>query len=420
MFDLDKWQEIFHSIVQNPLRTIMTALGVFWGILMLVLIIGAANGLENGVNKRMGMRASNSMFVWSRRTSLAYAGFQPGRSIRMNNGDIEVIKALIHEAEYVCPRNQLGGFRGGNNVIYKNKTGAFEVMGDYPEIRHVELFKMDQGRFLNQKDLIDNRKVAVIGQAVKELMYEADEDPVGTWIQIQGSYFQVVGVFSSTQSGNRAEREMQRIYIPFSTFQKAFNYGNRVSWFAITAKRNISVSVVEEKVLSLLRRRHEVSPDDSRAFGHFNLEEEFQEAVNVLFGINTLGWIVGILTLLAGAIGISNIMLVIVKERTKEIGIRRAIGAKPINITSQIISEAVILTFLAGYAGLVLGVAILELISWGMISSGVDTGMFGPPTIEIGLALKALGALIVAGIFAGLLPARKAISISPVDALRAD
>ena len=420
MFDLDKWQEIFNSIVQNPLRTIMTALGVFWGILMLVLIIGAANGLENGVNKRMGMRASNSMFLWSRSTSLAYAGFQPGRRIRMTNDDIKVIKALVSEAEYICPRNQLGGFRGGNNVVYKNKTGAFEIMGDYPEIRHVELFKIDRGRFLNQKDLIDNRKIAVIGQGVLDLMYEPDEDPIGSWIQIQGSYFQVVGIFSSTQSGNRAEREMQRIYIPFTTFQKAFNYSNIVSWFAITARRDVSVSLLEKKILNLLKRKHEVSPDDSRAFGHFNLEEAFQEAVNVLFGINTLGWIVGILTLLAGAIGISNIMLVIVKERTKEIGIRRAIGAKPIAITSQIISEAVLLTFLAGYAGLVLGIAILELISWAMISSGVDTGMFGPPSIEVGLALKALGALMIAGVLAGLLPARKAISVSPVDALRAE
>ncbi|MEO0470034.1 MAG: FtsX-like permease family protein, partial [Bacteroidota bacterium] len=274
------------------------------------------------------------------------------------------------------------------------------------------------GRFLNEKDLTDYRKVAVIGQRVQELLFEEEEDPIGEYIKVNGLYFQVVGVFKTRQTGDAAERETQKVFLPFSTFQKAFNYGNRVSWFSINAGKDQDGYVMEEKVLSIMRRRHSVSPDDERAFGHYNRIEEFEKPNNVLFGIRVLSWIVGFFTLLAGAIGISNIMLVVVKERTKEIGVRRAIGAKPWSIISMIIAEAVLLTFMAGFCGLISSVALLDLAASFM--EGQDTGMFGPPSVDIAFTTQALIILVVAGVLAGLIPAQRAIRIRPVEALRAD
>ncbi|MDW3650240.1 MAG: ABC transporter permease [Bacteroidia bacterium] len=420
MFDLDKWQEILQALAKKPLRTVLTALGVFWGILMLILMIGFGNGLEKGVKTDMSDRASNSFFLWGSVTTEPYAGFQPGRRIRMTNDDYFAVKALVKEAKYVCPRNQLGGYRGGNNVTYNGKAGAFEVTGDYPEIRFAEKFNMDKGRFLNHVDLKRSRKICVIGEGVRVQMFEEDEDPIGKQIAINNTYFQVVGLFSSNQTGERGERETQRIYTPFTTFQKTFNYGNRISWFSVVSQDDTPASIAEEKMIALLKRRHKVSPLDERGFGHFNLEEELKEIQNVFFGINAISWIVGFFTLLAGAIGISNIMLINVKERTKEIGIRRAIGAKPWGIISQIMTEAVFLTTIAGYTGLVLGVGLLELVSFALTESGADLGMFAPPYVEIDLMLNALFILIIAGAFAGLLPASRAVRIKPIEALRTE
>ncbi|MFK7926508.1 MAG: ABC transporter permease, partial [Bacteroidia bacterium] len=325
---------------------------------------------------------------------------------------------LLPKAEYICPRNELGGFGGGNGVTRGSKSGSFEVTGDYPNIRYVEPMKITGGRFLNKIDIEQTRKVCVIGQRVRDLLFEEDEEPIGDYIEINDTYFQVVGVFTTLATGGRAERETQKVFIPFTTFQKAFNYGNRISWFAITAKPGESGAALEDQVIDILQKRHSVAPDDDRAFGHYNMEEEFDEIANVFFGIRSISWIVGFFTLLAGAIGISNIMLVTVKERTKEFGIRRALGAKPFSIISQVVAEAIILTVLAGYIGLLVGMGLLELVS--MLIEGQDTGMFGAPYVDIGLAFRALAILVGAGLLAGLIPAQRAVSVRPVEALRAD
>ncbi|RMG58596.1 MAG: ABC transporter permease [Bacteroidetes bacterium] len=420
MFDIDKWQEILATLTRNPLRTFLTALGVSWGIFMLIIMMGAGNGLEAGALQEFRGTATNSMFLWARRTSEAYAGFQPNRPIRMTNDDYDALQRLLPEARIIAPRNQLGGFRGGNNVTRGKKNGAFEIMGDYPQIRDVEGVLLNTGRFLNPLDIEEHRKVCVIGTRVQELLFEPKENPLGEYIRINDIYFQVVGVFRTKSTGDRAEQETQRIYIPFSTFQRAFNYGNRVSWFALTSQDNLPVSEMEERVMSILKRRHSVAPTDNRAFGHFNLEQQYQRINSVFLGIRFVSWVVGILTLLAGAIGVSNIMLVIVKERTKEIGIRRAIGAKPASIVSQIMLESVILTLFSGYAGLVLGIGLLEGIAWAMDTFKIEAGMFQAPYIQLDLAISALIVLGVAGLFAGLLPASRAVRIRPVDALRAE
>ncbi|MGE0637052.1 MAG: ABC transporter permease [Bacteroidia bacterium] len=420
MFDLDKWHEIYLTLSRNKLRTFLTALGVSWGIFMLIIMLGAGKGLENGVMQGFGDFATNSTYIWSEQTSKPYKGLPSGRGFNLNNGDIELIKRNVPEIAVLAPRNQLNGYNSDNNVTYKNKAGTFEVYGDYPEFMKIQPKKLLEGRFLNQKDLDDGRKVAVIGKRVQEVLFGNDQSPIEKYIQINGVYFKIVGLFTTAGTSGMSARETEAVFIPFSTFQNAFHYGNVVGWFAIMAKPDASVSVVEEKVLEVLKKSHQVAPDDERAFGSWNAEKEFGQMTGVFSGIRWLTVFVGGATLLAGVIGISNIMLIIIKERTKEIGIKRAIGATPANIMIQVMFESVILTFVAGYFGLVAGVGLLELVAWGLIEFKVDAEMFANPNVDLQVALKALAALVVAGIFAGLIPAYRTTKIKPVEALRAE
>jgi len=292
-------------------------------------------------------------------------------------------------------------------------------MGDYPEWNLIDPVVIDNGRFLNHADIKEKRKVAVIGNKVNEVLFAPGENAVGQYIQIQGIYFQVIGVFKPKNSGvNFGGDKEQSVFIPLTTFQRVYNWGDIIGWFAFTSKPGVPASLVEEKASALLRRRHSVSPDDPQAIGSFNLEKQYNQMTGLFAGINGLIWVVGIGTLLAGVIGISNIMLVIVKERTKEIGIQRAIGASPLNIITQIITESVFLTTFAGYVGLVIGVGILELVNYALTNSGGDSNMFQNPNIDFNMAVSALIILVISGAVAGLIPARKAVSIKPIDALR--
>lgn len=419
MFDSDRWQEIYSSLKKNKLRTALTAFGVFWGIFMLIVMLASGNGLENGVTSRFGGATTNSVFIWTNRTTVAYAGLPDGRRFRMTNEDMKAVRQQVPEIEHMAPRNQLRGFRSGNNVSYGTKTGAFSVMGDYPEIQHVTPFDLIQGRFINQFDIDDKRKVCVIGTNVRDVLF-GKEDPINKNVKINGVFFKVVGVWKTKRSGNDGERDSQTLYIPFTTFQKAFNYGNIVGWFAMTAKANQDASEVEEKVINVLKQRHKVAPQDERAFGSFNAKEAFEQMQGLFGAISTLIWVVGTGTLIAGVIGVSNIMLIIIKERTKEIGIRRAIGASPWNIVSQIILESVFLTGIAGYFGLISGIFLMEFISDKLAENPSDGAMWANPTVDLKVALIALTILIISGLFAGLIPARKAVKIKPIDALRAE
>jgi putative ABC transport system permease protein len=422
MFDLDHWKEIWEALAKNKLRTFLTAFGVFWGIFLLVVLLGAAQGLSNGVESGFSGSATNSFFCWGMRTSKPFQGLQPGRSVEFTNEDTAAIRAQVPDAAVVAPRNQLGGFRGGNVVSRGGETGSFGVMGDYPEIFTIQSLLLDRGRFLNRLDLEENRKVAVIGTRVLEVLFAPGEDPIGGSIEVNGVYFKVVGVFRTRQSGNQAERDLQTIYVPFTTFQQAFNFGNRVGWYAVTSKPGVPVSEVEDKVIALLKERHQVAPDDQRAIGHFNLEKEYQKLQGLFTGISTLMWVVGLGTLAAGAIGVSNIMLIIVRERTKEIGIRRAVGATPAWIMGQIVLEAVILTSFAGYLGLAAGVGVMALVDAFLPAAGSGGGptMFVNPGVELGTALEALLILVASGVLAGLVPAQRAIATPTVVALRTE
>jgi putative ABC transport system permease protein len=416
MFDSDRWGEIWNTLSRNKLRSFLTAFGVGWGIFMLIVMLGAGNGLSNGVNKAFAGWASNSAFVWAQSTSLPYQGFPRGRNFSFDNEDIELIKRKVPGLDALAPRLQLGGWRGGNNVEYGGKTAAFSVNGDVPDVLRIQGTEITAGRFLNELDVKEGRKVAVIGTRVVELLYEPDEDPLGTWVKIQGVYFQVVGVQKPKASSNMGGDQSAVIHVPFSTFQRAFNAMNKVHWFAITALPGTPASEVQADIKRILGVKHRIHPDDDLAFGGFNVEEMFDLTNNLFKAIQGLGWFVGILTLLAGAIGVSNIMLVIIRERTKEIGIRRSIGASPRSITVQIIMESLTLTVIAGYLGLLVGMLLLEAIS----SAGIDSPFFANPEIDLNVALIALGVLIISGLLAGLFPARRALAIKPVDALRAE
>ena len=420
MFDLDKWQEIFSALRKNRMRTFLTAFGVFWGIFMLMIMLGSGRGLQNAVYDGIKDFATNSVFMYTRPTTVAHAGYPRGRFYNFRNSDVEALKNQIPEIEIIVPRLQgRGNPNSVDNVVRGKNAGAFTVNGDYPEWNLIDPVKMIQGRFLNHFDLDNNRKVAVIGNRVYDALFEKGEEPLGQYIRIQGVYFQVVGVFEPQNSnigfgGDKAES----IYIPFTTLQRTYNYGDIVGWFAMTSRKDVPVSVVEEKAITYLKRRHNIAPDDTQAVGHVNLEKEFNKIQGLFRGIDVLIWIVGIGTLLAGVIGISNIMLIVVRERTKEIGIQRALGATPVKIVSQVITESVFLTTLAGYVGLVLGVMIMEGINMALVASGSDGSAFKNPGIDFNIAISALIILIAAGALAGLMPAQRAISIKPIDALR--
>lgn len=420
MFDRDRWQEIYSTLSKNKMRTFLTAFGVFWGIFMLIIMLGSGNGLKNGVTEGFKDFATNSFFTWTQRTSMPNKGFKPGRNFNYNNSDIAAIRENVPEAAIVAPRNQLGNYGGNNNVNYGLKTGSFSIYGDYPEIFKIQSYSITEGRVMNHFDEKEKRKITVIGPMVKKVLFGDSISPLGKNIEINGVFFQVVGVFKSNQSSDRGEEDASTLFVPFSTFQSAFNYGDVVGWFAITSKEGYKVSLVEDKVIALLKERHSIHPDDRQAIGHFNLEKEFDKMNGLFMGINMLVWVVGIGTLFAGVIGVSNIMLIIIKERTNEIGIRRAIGAPPSDIIKQIILESVVLTTFAGYMGLVMGVGLLELISTAIASSGGEGQMFTNPEVDLGIAIKALGILIVSGALAGLIPAARALKIKPIEALRAE
>ncbi len=413
IFDLDRWQEVFATLSANRLRTVLTAFGVLWGIFMLIVMLGAGSGLKNGVTAEFDGFETNSLYIWTQRTTMPYKGLPSGRWFSLTNEDTEAIRQKIPQAGVIAPRNEIGGWRGSANVVRGKYTGAFGIIGDHPEAREIQPLDIAQGRYLNRKDVDDRRKVAVIGTKVVTELYDEDEQIIGSAIRMNGVYFTVVGTFSTRKSGHEAEQDAQTIFVPLSSFQQAFNYGNWVSYYGLAPKDGIETSLLEEKVLKLLKERHRVHPDDAFAFGVENNEESYAEFENVFNGINFLTWFVGVLTLVAGVIGISNIMLIIVKERTKEIGIRRAIGARPGSIVSQIMLEAVILTSIAGYIGIVLGVWIVE---WA--GPMIEDESFRNPEVNFQTVLIALGVLIVSGCLAGLIPAYRALEVRPVDALR--
>ncbi len=419
MFDLDLWKEILSALKKNRMRSFMTAFGVFWGIFMLIVMSGTGRALENGVMDGIKAFASNSAFFWTEPTSKPYDGFQRGRRWNYKNTDIEYIRTHISDVEYLSPRLFGSTTRDGDNTIRGKRTGAFNVFGDYPDFFKIDPWVAIKGRLLNEIDIRQNRKVCIIGERVLEVMFDEEEDAIGEYLKINGVYFQVVGVVHpETRVNIGGGRKEETIIIPFTTMQRTYNHGDVVHFFSVTSDPGVPVSKVETRLKELLKERHHIAPDDLQAIGSFNIEVEWKKYTGLFTGIQILTWIVGIGTLLAGVIGVSNIMLVIIKERTQEIGIQRAIGATPGTIIKHIVTESVFLTVMAGYIGLALGVGLLELLNMALESGAQDEVFFRNPEISFTMAVAALAVLVLSGIVAGLIPARRAVSIKPIDAIR--
>jgi len=414
MFDKDTWQEILSTIRKNKLRTALTALGVFWGIFMLVFILGLGKGLETGVFKNFGAGAKNIMYVWAWKTTVPYKGRAAGRRIRLNLDDVMAVKNEIAGVAQVSPT----AYVGTKLVTFGDANGTYEVRGEFPEARAIEGFLLDEGRFINQYDIDEGRKVIILGREAKRELF-GDSLAIGKHVKVTNIDFQVVGVFSIPDPKEWDIERMKAAIIPLTTMYKAFGVRhNSVNEFTVSAEPGIAVSKIEPKVRSLLKERHEVAPDDPNGIGGFNLEAEFISVKNLFLGIKGLLWFVGIGTLFAGIIGVSNIMLITVKERTKEIGIRKALGATPGSIVGMILTESVFITGIAGYFGLMFGTFLVIAVNYAMTSLGVENQNFEDPRVNLGIALGALIFLIVAGAIAGLIPALQAARVNPVIALK--
>jgi len=408
LLDRDTWQEVFDSFSKNKLRSILTMVGVWWGILLLIGLLGSARGLENTFNRLFGDFATNSIFVMGSTTSMPFKGFQEDRRIQLTLTDIQKVEDNVEGIEFVVPRNM------NQSLVIRNfLSGRFNVMGDYPILDKVQKKKLMHGRFINQNDIEGRKKVAVISEDIYKQLFEKDEDAIGEYMQINSINYKVIGVF---QTGNVNFGPSEDIHIPFSTFQQVFNRGEKIGFLMITGKPEYDIRQIEEDSKLMLKNLNSVHPEDKQAFRSFNLGKEFAKLTGFLKGMQFLTWFVGIATLIAGVFAIGNILLITVKERTKEIGIRRALGATPFEIKRQIVVEAVFLTLVAGVFGIITGGWIL--IALDHFFGQGDEATLVNASVSIGVVFIALLILVVLGTLIGLIPALKATSIKPIEALR--
>ncbi len=419
MFNRDRWKEILEVLSKNVFRTLATAFGVGWGIFILIILLAAGKGLENGIRADFGDIATNTMFMWSRNTTIAYKGLPKGRRFSFKLEDVQAIQDNVPNLRFISPRNQLGGFGGGNNVVRGLKTGAFNVYGDYPQIIRQEPMTITSGRFINQNDVDDKRKVAVIGDGVKNELYDKGETILGTYVKIQGVNFMVVGTYKKKSNDGDGEEGQKEIFVPFTAFSQAFNMGNDVGWMAITAQDGNSISNLKELIVSVVKENRKIHPDDKRAVGYFDLYEQFNRVESLFGALRWVAYFVGVLVLLSGIIGVSNIMLIVIKERTKEIGIRRALGEAPLSIKKQILMESIFLTIISGMVGIIFGAGFIYGVNAVLDAIG-PVDMFINPSVSIGVVATALVILIFSGLVAGFIPAQSAIRVRPIEALRTE
>ena len=408
LFDRDTWQEVYDSFSKNKLRSILTMVGVWWGILLLIGLLGSARGLENSFNRLFGDFATNSVFIWGQSTGKAFKGFQEGKRVRLSLSDTEKIKENIEGIEFVVPRNQNQAL-----VIRNFLSGSFSIAGDYPLLDKVEKKKLIHGRFINQNDIEERKKVIVLSEDAYKQLFQKDENAIGEYIQVNSINFKVVGVFEVSKINMGPPIEM---HIPFTTFQQIYNQGDRIGWMMITGKPEYDIEQIEEDAKLLLKNLNDIHPKDNRALGSANAGKEIGKVTGFLTGMQFLTWFVGIATLFAGVFAIGNILLITVKERTKEIGVRRALGATPFEIKRQIVVEAVFLTIVAGLIGIITGGWTLILLDH-FFGKGDDAAIVNA-SVSIGVVFIALIILVVLGTLIGLIPANKATSIKPIEALR--
>jgi len=414
LFDRDLWREVFTTLSKNMFRTFLTMLGVIFAMVILMLLLGSANGMSNGFDKVFAGTASNSLFVWSQRTSEPYKGFERGRVINFRIEDAAILKKQIPEIDVLAPRIELGSHRNTVTVYRKGRKSGSAVYGDYPEIDNITKKRLVEGRFINQSDIDDSKKVCVIGEETFKLLFDKGENAIGQDIRINGVFFRVVGIYKPNNNINIDGENA--VFIPFTTFQKAFSSGDRMGWMAIAVNEETTVPVVEAEIKKLLKNKYDISPDDERAIGSFDMSEIFNNISAFTTVLKGFSFFVGIFTLLAGVIAISNILLITVKERTKEIGVRRALGATPRIVRRQIVMEAIILTAFAGLIGFAISVGILTGLD-ALFGQG-DDFPFKNPMVSIPQFGISFLLMVGLSVLIGLIPANRAVKVRPIEALR--
>ncbi|HET6556214.1 MAG TPA: ABC transporter permease [Prolixibacteraceae bacterium] len=414
MFDIDKWQEILATIKKNKMRTFLTGFSVAWGIFMLMILLGSGNGLSNGVAANFMNDAVNAMWIWTGETTVPYQGMKSGRSIQFHNDDFEVVKKVqgigASSGRY---------FMGNTRYSFGQESGEYTTITCHPELKDVEKLILDEGRFINKIDIMQNRKVVVLGSDIKTALFK-DSTALGEYVNINNVPFRVIGI--CTEPGSTRNRNA---YMPVSTAQMIFNGSNRLHNLALTinAETLEESQAIEEQLRNTLGKKLKFDPKDESAVGIYNKLENYIQTMKIFQAIKIFIWIIGVGTLIAGIVGVSNIMLIVVKERTKEIGIRKAIGASPASVIGLILLESIMITTIAGYIGLVMGTGLMEMINYFMMQSAgpVDEQsgtIFLNPTVDFNIAVAATLLLIVAGAIAGYIPAKRAASIKPIVALR--
>ena len=409
--DFDSFSEILNVLTRNKSRTFLTGFGVFWGVFMLVGLVGGGDGLKEILNNNLAGFATNSAVVWAQPTTKPYHGFRKGRQWTLNYDDIKRLRAHVPELDVITPTIS----RWGANATHDDRSASGIIKGVLPEMQKVSEPKMMYGRYINQMDVNQGRKVCVIGKQVYKSLFPKGGDPCGDVIRIDSVYFSVVGVNYSDGNMNVNGNDQQAVFMPLSLVQQIYNRGHSVDIICVTGKPGVVMSDITDKIRHVIAKAHDVAPDDEKGVMVFNTETMFSMVDNMFRGINMLIWLVGIGTLLAGAIGVSNIMMVTVRERTVEIGIRRAIGATPRDILSQIMQESILLTSVAGMSGILFVVLVLQGLEMANTTDGITSAHF---QIDFWTAIGAVVLLSVLGMLAGLAPALRAMHIKPVDAMR--
>ncbi len=413
--DIDSYREVLDTLTRNKSRSFLTGFGVFWGVFMLVALMGGGQGLKEMLNKNFEGFAQNTTFIWAQQTSKPYKGFRKGRWWAMDYKDIERLRQRVPELDAVAP--VLYGTWGMSNTAYygEQKTQP-RIQGVTPDFADIVAPRMYYGRYINEMDLRQHRKVCVLGKKIYKDLFKEGGDPCGKSIRIDSTYYQVIGVdYNASGSMNFNGRAEEKITLPLTLVQQTYNRGNEVDMIAVTGRKGVVMSRLASRIRETVARAHYIAPQDEQGVMVFNTEVLFQLLDSLFRGVNFLIWLVGLGTLLAGAIGVSNIMMVTVRERTTEIGIRRAIGATPRMVLSQIISESIVLTQVAGMSGILLGVLILQMLELGNTEDGIVTAHF---QVGFWTAISAALAVSLMGVLAGLAPAARAMSIKPVDAMR--
>ena len=410
--DIDSYREVLDTLTRNKSRSFLTGFGVFWGVFMLVALMGGGQGLKELLQQNFAGFATNSAMVWAQPTTKAYKGFRKGRMWSMDYKDVERLRRSVPELDVVTPLL----FSNGGTAYYGDRKATVGISGAMPEFQRVNEPKMYYGRYIDDADIRDHRKVCVIQKKTYKELFPGGGDPCGKRIRIDNIYYQIVGVDYNMSEGISFSGETGTgVTLPLTFMQQAYNRGNAVDVIAVTGRKGVVMSSVTPRIRETIARAHTIDPADEQGAMVFNTEVLFQLLDNLFRGVNFLIWLVGLGTLFAGAIGVSNIMMVTVRERTTEIGIRRAIGATPRMILSHIISESIVLTLVAGMSGILFGVLILQMLELANTEDGILTAHF-----QVGFWTAIVAALMVSamGVFAGLAPAARAMSIKPVDAMR--